>query len=109
VVEIVSPPNSLFFDYPSKYSGKSAEICPSGFKRGVKSEIESLAILAHQTLNCRHYSRSDFIVSKKGIYLLETNTLPGLTAESLLPKSLEAVGLSFPNFIDHLITIALKQ
>ena len=109
VVEIIPPPSNLFFDYPSKYSGKSAEICPSGFKNDIKKEIESLATLAHQTLNCRHYSRSDFIISKKGIYLLETNTLPGLTAESLLPKSLEAVGLSFPNFIDHLITIALKQ
>jgi len=109
VIEIVPPSNSLFFDYPSKYSGKSAEICPSGFKRSVKNEIEYLATLAHRTLNCRHYSRSDFIVSKKGIYLLETNTLPGLTSESLLPKSLEAVGLSLPNFIDHLITIALLQ
>ncbi|MCR4284332.1 MAG: D-alanine--D-alanine ligase [Parcubacteria group bacterium] len=109
VVEIVPPNNRLFFDYNSKYSGKSAEICPAGFKNDIKKKIEGLASLAHKTLNCRHYSRSDFIVSKNGIYLLETNTLPGLTAESLLPKSLEAVGLSLPNFADHIITIALKR
>lgn len=107
VVEIIPPSGNSFFDYSSKYSGKSTEICPANFKNDIKKEIERLAILAHRTLNCRHYSRSDFIVSKRGIYLLETNTLPGLTSESLLPKSLEAIGLSLPNFIDHLIVNAL--
>ena len=60
----------------------------------MKKEIERLAIMAHNSIGARHYSRSDFIVSKKGIYILEINTLPGLTAESLLPKALNAVGSS---------------
>ncbi len=108
VVEIIPANGHFFFDYSAKYGGKATEICPSGFNRSIKEEVERLSILAHRTLNCSHYSRSDFIVSDKGIYILETNTLPGLTAESLLPKSLEAIGLSMPNFIDHLITSALK-
>jgi len=109
VVEIVPTHNKLFFDYSSKYGGEVAEICPSGFKRSIKEEIERLSALAHKTLACRHYSRSDFIVSDKGIYMLETNTLPGLTAESLLPKSLEAIGSSLPSFIDHIIESAIKE
>lgn len=109
VVEIAPPSGSYFFDNSSKYNGKAVEICPSGFSRNIKEEIERIAILAHKTLNCRHYSRSDFIVSEKGIYLLETNTLPGLSTESLLPKSLESVGISLPYFLDHLIMIALEK
>ncbi len=63
----------------------------------------------HDALGLRHYSRSDFIVSPRGIYYLETNTLPGLTAESLLPKSLKAVGVEYPDFLTHLIGLALNR
>ncbi len=109
VVEIIFPVEKCFFDTSFKYNGKATEICPSGFSRKVKEEIERIAVLAHKTLNCKYYSRSDFIVSEKGIYLLEINTLPGLTTESLLPKSLEAIGVSLPHFLDHLITLALEN
>ena len=68
-----------------------------------------LARLAHEPLGLRHYSRSDFIVSPRGIYFLEANTLPGTTAESLYPKSLAAVGSGLPEFLDHVITLALEQ
>jgi D-alanine-D-alanine ligase len=63
----------------------------------------------HRALDLRHYSRSDFIVTPRGIYYLETNTLPGMTEESLLPKSLAAVGVSFPDFLSHLVDLALKR
>lgn len=108
VVEIVPPEKSVFFDYDAKYSGRSREVCPSNFSLKTKRELENLARLAHKELGCRHYSRTDFIVSPRGIYLLEVNTLPGLTAESLLPKSIEAIGVSYPDFLDHLITLALS-
>jgi D-alanine-D-alanine ligase len=73
-------------------------------------ELQRLAALAHKALGLRHYSRSDFIVTpKRGIYFLETNTLPGLTSESLLPKSLYAVGATLPEFLDHIITLALER
>ena len=73
-----------------------------------KRTIEEMAVAAHNAIGGRHYFRSDFIVSKKGIYILEINTLPGLTAESLLPKALNAVGSSRKEFLEHLITLALK-
>ena len=109
VIEIIPPPESGFFDYDAKYSGKTLELCPSNFDSGTRKKIEEAAVKVHQALGCRHYSRSDFIVSQKGIYYLETNTLPGLTPQSLLPKSLEAVGVSYSEFLDHLITLALTR
>ena len=107
-IEIIKPEKSDFFDYEAKYCGGSQEICPGNFSRDEKEAIQELAVAAHKVLGLRHYSRSDFIISPgRGIYILEVNTLPGLTAESLLPKSLQAVGCSLPDFLDHLITLAL--
>ena len=107
-IEIIKPEKSDFFDYEAKYCGGSQEICPGNFSQSEKEAIQNLAIKAHKVLGLRHYSRSDFIISpRRGIYILEVNTLPGLTAESLLPKSLQAVGCSLPDFLDHLITLAL--
>jgi D-alanine-D-alanine ligase len=107
-IEIV-PPQADFFSYESKYNGASSEICPGRFSRPVSEELQRAAKTMHETLGLRHYSRSDFIVSPKGIYYLETNTLPGMTAESLLPKSLAAVGVQFPDFLTHLIDLALVR
>ena len=107
-IEIIKPEKSEFFDYDAKYCGGSQEICPGNFSQKEKEAIQELAVAAHKALGLRHYSRSDFIVSpRRGIYILEVNTLPGLTDESLLPKSLNAVGCSLPDFLDHLITLAL--
>ncbi|MBI2410079.1 hypothetical protein HYV30_03520 [Candidatus Kaiserbacteria bacterium] len=96
-----------FFSYENKYSGKTREICPGNFSRVESEELRRLAKLMHHTLHLRHYSRSDFIITPKGIYYLETNTLPGLTGESLLPKSLAAVGVRFPDFLSHLVNLAM--
>ncbi|MFC1751692.1 D-alanine--D-alanine ligase [Patescibacteria group bacterium] len=108
VVEII-PPENEFFNYKVKYDGSTREICPASFKSSVKKEIESLAIKAHELLGCRHYSRADFIVSDKGVYILEVNTLPGLTSESLFPKAANAAGLEFPHLLDHLVKLALNN
>lgn len=109
VIEIIPPSRSGFFSYDAKYGGETKELCPSNFDLSVKKEIEAMAKLAHTSIWARHYSRSDFIVSKKGIYILEINTLPGLTEESLVPKALAAVGSSYKEFLDHLIKLALKK
>jgi len=110
VIEIIPPYGHEFFDYEAKYSGGTREICPANFDMETKRKIEEMARLAHQVLGCRHYSRADFRISARGrIYILEINTLPGLTAESLLPKAINAVGASYPEFLDHLITLALKE
>jgi len=107
-VEIL-PPEGKFFDYNVKYNGSTKEICPAGFSHEIKRELERIARRAHRVLGLRHYSRADFIVSPRGIYLLEVNTLPGLTAESLLPKAAAAAGLEFPQLLDHIIQLALNS
>ena len=107
VVEI--RPMTAFFDYEAKYAGKSEEIVPAHISHETKVKLSELAKKAHQALGLRHYSRSDFIISpRRGIYILETNTLPGLTQESLVPKALRAVGSDVHELVDHLIRRALS-
>ncbi|MCX6731886.1 MAG: hypothetical protein NTX55_02795 [Candidatus Parcubacteria bacterium] len=91
----------------------SREICPGNFDQETKNKIEEITRIAHQVLGCRHYSRQDFRISDRAgergkIYILEANTLPGLTKESLVPKALETIGSSYSEFLDHLIGLALK-
>jgi D-alanine-D-alanine ligase len=108
-VEIITPEKADFFDYTAKYSGETQEVCPASFERVIKDEIQRLAKEAHKALGLRHYSRSDFIVSPRGIYFLEVNTLPGLTEDSLLPKALDAGGTKLPDFLDHLVGLAMGK
>jgi D-alanine-D-alanine ligase len=103
-----------FFDYHSKYNdiknGGAEEICPGNFSETERDALKQMAIGAHKALHLRHYSRSDFIVHpRRGIYILETNSLPGLTETSLLPKSLQAVGSNIKEFLSHLIKKTLEK
>ena len=107
-VEII-PPEKDFFSYDAKYGGVTREICPARFARPITEQLISHAKTMHNELGLRHYSRSDFIVSPKGVYYLETNTLPGLTEESLFPKSLASVGVTLPEFFAHLADLALRK
>jgi len=109
VVEIVPPEENDFFDYDAKYGGKSREICPSYLPIEIKKKVEKMAVKIHEHLGLRHYSRSDFIIGRNHIYFLEVNTLPGLTKESLLPKSLDVIGLNMSEFVDHIIRLALNK
>ncbi len=108
-VEIIPPPEAGFFAADVKYTGATREICPGNFSRVDSEELQRIAKAMHRALGLRDYSRSDFIVTPKGIYYLETNTLPGLTEESLLPKSLASVGVPFPSFLEHLVNLALER
>ncbi|MBX4210385.1 ATP-grasp domain-containing protein [Candidatus Parcubacteria bacterium] len=109
-VFIDKPKVSGYFDYESKYSGENLHHLPKGYLTEDEiKKIENLAVTAHEALGLRHYSRSDFIVSKQGIYILEINTLPGLTPDSLFPFSLEAIGCTLPQFIDHVLNLALSK
>lgn len=95
---------SDFFDFNAKYGGLTQEIVPASFASKTKRLIEGLSADIHRILGLRHYSRSDFIIHpRRGIYVLEVNTLPGLTNESLLPKSLKAVGSDLSEFVEHVI------
>ncbi len=105
-VEIIPASHRPFFDYEAKYGGETTERVPAHFTSHEKQELTNLARQVHEGLELSHYSRSDFMVSKRGIYFLEVNTLPGLTKESLLPKALHAVGAKLSDFFDHVISLA---
>lgn len=106
-IEIRTPTQKSFFDYEAKYTGITEEVCPGNFSREESSIMQEAAKMAHQNLGLSHYSRTDFIVHpRRGIYVLETNSLPGLTSESLLPKSLASVGLEYRDFLIHVIDLA---
>jgi D-alanine-D-alanine ligase len=108
-VEIIPPERAGFFSAEVKYTGETQEICPGNFSRVITEDLQNAAKRMHKALGLRHYSRSDFMVTPKGIYYLETNTLPGMTEESLFPKSLQAIGVSLSDFLVHLVNLALKR
>ncbi|MBI5405790.1 hypothetical protein HY972_02020 [Candidatus Kaiserbacteria bacterium] len=110
-IEIIPPPEAGFFAAHVKYSGETREICPGRFTRVETEELQRIAKVMHRTLRQRHYSRTDCIVTPKGIYFLETNSAAavGLTPQSLLPKSLAAVGVPFPDFLSHLVNLAFAR
>jgi len=74
-----------------------------------KNSLIAIAKKIHEGLGLSHYSESDFVVSKRGIYFLEVNTLPNLAKESLFHKSINAVGSSFSHFLDHVIGLARNK
>jgi len=91
-LEIATPKEFEFFGYDAKYSDCKTDVCIAKLSEKEKRDVQRIASEAHRVLGLRHYSRADFIVSpKRGIYLLEVNTLPGLTKDSLLPKSLNTL------------------
>ncbi len=107
-VEIMTSKN-VFFDYDEKYGGFAKEVCPAPFDVNVTKKLLDFAKFTHSTLGLRDYSRTDFIVAKDGIYFLEVNSLPGLTEESLVPKSVNAVGTTLSDFLEHLVERAKKR
>src|SRR5436190_9999379 len=107
-VEII--PGEGAFDYTAKYLLKSTqEICPGRFSPEITAGLKDQSLRAHRALSCSGYSRTDFIVSAKGLIYLETNTLPGLTAASLYPKALKAQGIEFADFLRDQITLAERR
>lgn len=110
VIEII-PKISSWFDYKAKYEvGGSEEICPAKIPQKIKDKIQKQALIAYQIIGCRGLARVD-VIWKEGsddLYFLEINTIPGMTATSLVPKSARAAGLSFSQFLDKLIDQALQ-
>lgn len=108
VTEILPKKGHKFFDYSAKYkTGHSDEITPARIDDETTKRVQDLAVKAHNLLGCRAYSRTDMIIKGKEIYILETNTLPGLTNNSLLPKAAFAAGLTFPQLLDKIIESSL--
>ena len=106
IVEI--RPKSGFYDYKSKYTaGQTEYICPAELPRAIEEEVRELARRSHEALGCSGYSRVDFRLSPDNVpYCLEVNTLPGMTATSLVPKAAAAAGMSFPQLCGRIIELA---
>ncbi|MEK7568011.1 MAG: D-alanine--D-alanine ligase [Patescibacteria group bacterium] len=107
----ISRQNNSVFGYDTKYNeGGVSEISPAKFTKEELEKIEKAVIEAHKAIHAKHYSRVDFILSpRRGVYILEVNTLPGLTKESLMPKSLDSIGVKISDFLHHLVSLALKR
>jgi D-alanine-D-alanine ligase len=110
VIEIIANRDE-FYSYEAKYAaGGSTHIVPARISEDLSARIQMLALSMHRLLGLRDYSRADFIVSNEGRpYILEVNTLPGLTPTSLLPDACNAIGISYDALIDRLIGYALSR
>lgn len=111
VIEIVPGEGYAFFDYNAKYlPGASKEICPAEIDDAQRTIAQDYAVRAHKVLQLSGYSRSDMIIAADGtIYMLETNTIPGMTQTSLLPQSAKAHGLDYPALLERLIDLGLEE
>ncbi|TKB06297.1 D-alanine--D-alanine ligase [Desulforhopalus sp. IMCC35007] len=111
VIEIVPGEGFSFFDYDAKYkAGASEEICPARISEEISGLAKQYATLAHKALRLRGYSRTDMILADSGqLYLLETNTIPGMTPTSLMPQAAAVYGLDFPAFLEKLIALGLED
>lgn len=100
---------SEFFDYHAKYTpGATREVTPPDMEATIIADIQDVALRAHRVLGCGSYSRTDMIVTPDDIYVIETNTLPGMTETSILPQQAEAADMSFSELLDCLIDNANK-
>ena len=110
VIEIIPRKQHQFFNYTAKYvPGASEEVCPARLPSHVFKKVQDYAIKAHCLLCCRNFSRSDMIVADNDVYILETNTIPGMTENSLFPLAARTAGLSFSQLMDRLIELAFED
>ncbi len=104
----IIPKSAEFYDYDAKYiAGASEEITPPNMPDVTIGKIKQLSKQAHEALGCKGYSRTDmFVTSVDEIYIIETNTLPGMTPTSILPQQAAAAGISFSSLLDQIIVNA---
>ena len=109
VIEII--PKSGFFDYANKYqAGCTEEICPAQIPDEVAKKMQQATELAFKSLKLDIYSRADFLLDENGnIYCLEVNTLPGMTATSLLPQEAKAAGIEYGELCELIIQKSLER
>lgn len=106
ITEIVS--ENDFFDYEAKYEGKSKEITPARISDQVTQKVAETAKRAYEVLKMKGFSRSEFIIVENEPYMLEMNTVPGLTAESLIPQQAKAAGISLEDLFTNAIELVLN-
>ena len=111
LVEIIPGDGFEFFDYEAKYTpGASREICPAEIEAEIAARAQEMGLVAHRALKLSGYSRTDMLVDDTGeIFVIETNTIPGMTPTSLFPQAAAAAGLDFSALLDRLIELALQE
>lgn len=97
-----------FFDYEAKYEGKSNEITPARLSKTQEENVRQKAKKAYDVLKMKGFSRSEFILIDNEPYMLEMNTTPGLTEESILPQQAQIAGISLPELFENAISEALE-
>jgi D-alanine-D-alanine ligase len=110
VIEIIPGASHEYFDYEAKYvAGETQEICPARIDEQTTQRAQKLAINAHKALFLKGYSRTDMILKEGELFVLETNTIPGMTATSLFPQSAQVGGYSFSALLNKLIQLAIEE
>jgi D-alanine-D-alanine ligase len=107
ITEIVS--ENDFFDYEAKYLGKSQEITPARISPEMTQKVSEIAKKAYEVLKMKGFSRSEFIIVNDEPHMLEMNTIPGLTTESLIPQQAKAAGISLEDLFTNAIELALAK
>lgn len=102
--------NTDFYDYEQKYSANGAQHYPIQLEEKIYNEVKKMALETYKALKCSVYARIDMILTEEGVpYVLEVNTLPGMTSTSLFPQSAGERGISYSEFIDLIIETSLKK
>ena len=101
VIEIIT--ENEFFDYEAKYKGQSREVCPAEIPDALRDEIQEVSKKVYAHLGCSGLVRVDYIAAEDGLYFLEVNTIPGMTAASLVPQMVRAAGLDMTDFLSAII------
>lgn len=101
VIEIIT--DHEFFDYDAKYNGQSREVCPAEIPSEVSDNIQEVSKKIYEHLGCSGLVRVDYILTDDGLYFLEVNTIPGMTAASLVPKMVRTAGMDMTDFLTAII------
>jgi len=110
IVEIIPNNGYKFFNYEAKYTkGASKEVCPADLPADIADKVIQCAKTAHRALRCSAWSRTDMIIREKELFILETNTIPGMTETSLVPLASRAAGMSMTQLLDKLIDMSLEN
>ena len=108
ILELV--PKKEFYDYEAKYTkGMTEFIIPARLSEDVSKMSKNLALKAHRALGCRDFSRVDFVVDDNNIYVLEVNTIPGMTDLSDVPAEAKAMGIEYDELVERILRLALKR
>ena len=106
----ICPEEGTWYDYENKYSGKTTELCPAPITEEVLAEMSEKSIRFGELLGLSVYYRIDFLLTEDGkLYALEANSLPGMTATSLVPQEAKAIGMDYPDLCEKIIEVSLAK